>query len=136
MLIDTFKQQHQELVQLIGRMDAALACGGEAETRAVLSRLAQAIRVHLSLEDQIYPGLIRVADAKQDLGMLETARLFASNMQRITALLQDFLSKHQARFDLEQFRSSPRALVVMPSPLSSAPSDHLSPPFQPPYLLT
>lgn len=33
------------------------------------------------------------------------AKLFAANMQRISKMLQDFLSRHDAGFDLEQFRA-------------------------------
>lgn len=106
MLIATLRQQHQELVQLVGQMNAALERGEEAAVCSVLSSLSQSLRAHLALEDrEIYPGLIRAAEASGDAKMLETARLFASNMQRITESLQDFLSRHQAEFHLDRFRT-------------------------------
>ena len=106
MLIATLKQQHQGLVRLVGEMNAALERGEEAAVCSVLSSLSQALRVHLALEDrEIYPGLIRAAEASGDARMLETAKTFASNMQRITESLQEFLARHQAEFHLERFRT-------------------------------
>ena len=106
MLIATLRQQHQELVRLVGQMNAALERGEEAAVCSVLSSLSQALRTHLALEDrEIYPGLIRAAEASGDARMLETAKTFASNMQRITESLQEFLSRHQAEFHLERFRT-------------------------------
>ncbi len=106
MLIATLRQQHQELVRLVEQMNAVLERGEEGAVCKVLSSLSQALRTHLALEDrEVYPGLIRAAEASGDAKMLETARLFASNMQRITDSLQDFLSRHQAEFHLERFRT-------------------------------
>jgi regulator of sigma D len=94
------------LVRLVGQMNAALESGEEAAVCSVLSSLSQALRAHLALEDrEIYPGLIRAAEASGDAKMLETAKIFASNMQRITESLQDFLSRHQAEFHLDRFRT-------------------------------
>ncbi|MFL5349310.1 MAG: hemerythrin domain-containing protein [Hyalangium sp.] len=111
MLIDTLRKQHQELVRLSKHMDATLERGDEAGARAALSSLSQALREHLKLEDQeIYPGLIRAAQEAGDEKMLETARLFASNMQRITDSLRDFMSRHEASFHLERFQKGWRTL--------------------------
>jgi hemerythrin-like domain-containing protein len=106
LLIATLRQQHQELVRLVGQMNAALERGEEGAVCQVLTSLSLALRTHLALEDrEVYPGLIRAAEASGDAKMLETAKLFASNMQRITDSLQDFLSRHQAEFHLERFRT-------------------------------
>lgn len=106
MLIATLKQQHQELVRLVGEMNAVLERGDEAVVFAVLSSLSQFLRAHLALEDrEIYPALVRAAEASGDAKMLETARLFADNMQRITESLKDFLARHETSFHLERFRT-------------------------------
>ncbi|WP_224248406.1 hemerythrin domain-containing protein [Hyalangium gracile] len=121
MLIDTLRKQHQELIRLAGQMDDMLARGDEAGARGVLASLSQVLRAHLSLEDQeIYPGLIRAAQVSQDERMLETARTFASNMQRITESLRDFVSRHEASFHLERFRAGWGALsTVLASRIAS-----------------
>ncbi|HVG62229.1 MAG TPA: hemerythrin domain-containing protein [Hyalangium sp.] len=106
MLIATLKQQHQELVRLVGEMNVVLERGDEAAVFAVLSSLSQALRTHLALEDrEVYPALVRAAEASGDAKMLETARLFADNMQRITESLKDFLARHETSFHLERFRT-------------------------------
>lgn len=106
MLIATLKQQHQELLRLVGQMNAVLERGDEAAVFAVLSSLSQVLRAHLALEDQeIYPALVRAAEASGDAKMLETARLFADNMQRITDSLKEFLARHETSFHLERFRT-------------------------------
>jgi hemerythrin-like domain-containing protein len=111
LLTDTLRAQHQELVRLVQQMDAALEREDEAGARAVLASLGQALRTHLALEDQeIYPGLIRAAEVSNDEKMLESARLFANNMMRITEALQDFVSRHETDFHLERFRAGWRTL--------------------------
>jgi hemerythrin-like domain-containing protein len=107
MLVDTLKQQHKELILYIRQMDVLLARGDETGARAVISTLSAALRTHLALEDQhIYPALTRAAEVRQSEWMQELAKLFAANMQRITTMLQDFLSRqHEASFHLEQFRA-------------------------------
>jgi hemerythrin-like domain-containing protein len=105
-LIATLKQQHQELVRLVGEMNAVLERGDEGAVFAVLSSLGQVLRAHLVLEDrEIYPALIRAAEASGDAKMLETSRLFADNMQRITESLKDFLARHETSFHLDRFRT-------------------------------
>jgi regulator of sigma D len=105
-LIATLKQQHQELVRLVGEMNAVLARGDEGAVFAVLSSLSQVLRAHLLLEDrEIYPALVKAAEASGDAKMLETAKLFADNMQRITESLKDFLARHETSFHLERFRT-------------------------------
>jgi hypothetical protein len=106
LLIATLKQQHQELVRLVGEMNAVLERGDEAAVFALLSSLSQVLRAHLTLEDrEIYPALVRAAEASGDAKMLDTARLFADNMQRITESLKDFLARHETSFHLERFRT-------------------------------
>jgi hemerythrin len=106
LLIATLRQQHQELVRLVGEMNAVLERGEEAAVCKVLTSLSQALRIHLALEDrEVYPGLVRAAEVSGDAKMLETAKVFASNMQRITESLQEFLSRHQAEFHLDRFRT-------------------------------
>lgn len=106
MLIATLKQQHQELVRLVGQMNAVLERGDEAAVFAVLASLSQVLRAHLALEDrEVYPALVRAAEASGDAKMLETARLFADNMQRITESLKEFLARHETSFHLDRFRT-------------------------------
>lgn len=111
MLIDTLKKQHLELVRLVGQMDVMLGRGDEAGAREVLSSLGNVLRAHLALEDQeIYPGLIRAAEESRDDRMLETAKVFANNMQRITESLRDFFARHEASFHLDRFQTAWRTL--------------------------
>ena len=106
MLIATLKQQHQELVRLVGEMNAVLERGDEGAVFAVLASLSQVLRAHLALEDrEIYPALVKAAEASGDAKMLETAKLFADNMQRITESLKDFLARHETSFHLDRFRT-------------------------------
>ncbi len=106
MLIPTLRQQHQELARLVEEMNAALERGEGAAVCSVLKSLSKALLAHLKLEDQeIYPGLVRAAEASGDAKMLETAKTFASNMQRITESMQDFLTRHQTELHLDRFRT-------------------------------
>ena len=114
MLIETLKKQHQDLIRLAGEMDVMLERGDEAGARGVLSSLAQVLRTHLTLEDhEIYPGLIRAAQESKDERMLETAKMFANNMQRITESLRDFVARHEASFHLDRFQAGWRTLSTV-----------------------
>jgi hypothetical protein len=114
LLIETLKKQHMELARLAGQMDIMLERGDEAGARGVLSSLGQVLRAHLALEDkEIYPGLIRAAQESKDDRMLETAKVFASNMQRITDSLRDFLTRHETSFHLDRFQAGWRTLSIV-----------------------
>jgi regulator of sigma D len=105
-LLDTLKQQHKELVRIIGQVNAALTFGDQARVLAALSSLCQSLRSHTALEAQrLYPGLACAADTSGDFKMLETAYDFSNNMKRITESLQDFLSRHETSFHLERFHT-------------------------------
>lgn len=106
LLIDTLKQQHQELMWLIGQVGVALELGEKEGVLTALSSLCQALQAHVALEDQrLYPSLACAAETSEDSSMLETAYLFSSNMHRIIESLRDLLSRHQASFHMEQFRT-------------------------------
>jgi hypothetical protein len=114
LLIDTLKKQHQELVRLAGQLDVMLERGDEAGAHGLLSSLGQLLRDHMALEDrEIYPGLIRAAQESGDERMLETAKMFANNMQRITDSLRDFLARHETSFHLDRFQAGWRTLSIV-----------------------
>lgn len=65
MLVDTLKQQHQELILYIRQLDVLLERGDELRARAAIFTLSGVLRAHLALEDQhIYPALSRAAEAR------------------------------------------------------------------------
>ena len=81
MKIDTLKQQHRELMQLIRQVDGALELPEAAGVLTALSSLCQALRAHVALEDQkLYPELACTAETREGAKMLETAYRFFSNM--------------------------------------------------------
>ena len=45
--------------------------------------------------------------------MLETAKVFAGNMQRITDSLRDFLTRHETSFHLDRFKAGWRTLKIV-----------------------
>jgi|GEM_PF-2137982 len=105
-MIDTLKQQHQELSQLIRQLDVAVERGEQAGMLATLSQLSQTLQIHMELEHRkLYPAVACAAEARGDEKMLETAYLFFNNMHRITDALQDFMFRHEADFHLERFRT-------------------------------
>lgn len=89
-----YREQHANLLLLARQLDpmleaAALARDARA-ARALVSRLAGGLRVHLAMEDQsLYPFLLASADAN----VREHARRFRDDLGRIRSGLAEYLAR-------------------------------------------
>ena len=104
-MVETLRQQHQELLRLIKQIDATVEHGEESEMLAALSSLAEPLLDHVALEDQeLYFDLGCAAESSGDDTMLETVFRFFSDKQRIVESLKRLMSQHKADFHLERFQ--------------------------------
>lgn len=91
---DSFKSQHQDLLQVVGQMTPLLDTGklgkDANEVRNLLSRLAGKITVHLSMEDKVlYPAMLSHSDAK----VKATAQKFINEMGGIATAFTQYNDK-------------------------------------------
>jgi hypothetical protein len=104
-LIRVLSGQHRALERKVGLLNDALGRGSATEVQAMLPAFKISMVAHLKLEDSdLYPELLRTAEAVQDPQLALVARAFARTMPPISAGLIDFIQRHETRkLDLEVF---------------------------------
>ena len=93
-LTETYRKQHQELVQLVVEFSDYLnpekIRGNKAKILEMLSILTSKINIHLAMEDRaLYPRLIQSNDAQ----VAETASRFQNEMGAIKNIYGDYIAR-------------------------------------------
>lgn len=94
-----FRQQHDEILELVGELTRGLKANADAETlRGVLSNLAGKLNFHLAMEDKaLYPRILKM-DAKasamagkfmEEMGGLGEAFSNYNNKWQVSAIRSD-----------------------------------------------
>ena len=87
-LVDTFKQQHAELLQMAARLSAE---GRTDKDSALLARFKRLLLRHLEQEDHhFYPKLFEAA--KGNPRLMRAARVFTWDVEQVTAIIKEMLS--------------------------------------------
>lgn len=97
---DKFRQQHDEILEMVGELNARLKAQADAqELRGALSSLAGKLNFHLAMEDKaLYPRL-----RKMDAGTGQLAARFMDEMGGLGAAF----SAYNARWQVSAIRSDP-----------------------------
>jgi len=111
-LVQTLKAQHEAVQELTVELDEALERGDAAEATALLGKLKTALLAHLELEDQqLYPGLLQLAEAQRQDHLAQVAKMYAANMAFITGGVKRFLAQHERVTDTAAFRGEWRGIL-------------------------
>lgn len=92
-LLHTLRTQHAVLERMAGTIEAALEGESYREVSELLPRFKDALLTHLELEEQVYPALISAAEQFRAGRVMESTRMFQSNMVFIQRSLKEFLSR-------------------------------------------
>jgi hypothetical protein len=105
-LIATLRAQHAAVLTLVQQIEDSIEKGDAKQVHATLKTLGVALTTHLALEDeQLYPGLEKMAATKGSENLRTVASQFSINMGRISQSLLSFLRKYDASVsDLVVFR--------------------------------
>ncbi|MBA3457845.1 MAG: hemerythrin domain-containing protein [Deltaproteobacteria bacterium] len=104
-LIDTLHAQHDEIAQIVDRVNDATTRGDVESVAKELDALATAVLAHLEVEDsRLYPALTRAAERTQLEVPAKIARTYEHNMQTISIALKAFLEKYSHSFVLDDFK--------------------------------
>jgi hypothetical protein len=97
-IVATLQAQHQAVLKMVGKINEKVARGEVKGLNSILGELKTALLAHLELEDnQLYPSLIKAADALKNPGIAQTTRMFSGNMVQITDTLKGFLGKFEGK---------------------------------------
>lgn len=102
-IVDTFKQQHAELVDTVQQLDKLLQSGtlasNAAEARSLLAQLSGKLKVHLSMEDKnMYPKLQESADPN----VKGKAQKFIDEMGGIAQAFTDYTGRWPNAIAIQQ----------------------------------
>ena len=91
---DNFKRQHNEIVEIVGKISVELKADQLAENadlmRELLMALAGKLKMHLTMEDEaLYPNLINHTDAN----IRNTAKKFVEEMGGIKEVFARYVEK-------------------------------------------
>ncbi len=119
---DSFYKQHEELVEVVGKisgkLNAATVAAQAGEVRSLLNTLLGKLSIHLSMEDKaLYPRLQQHADAK----IRDTAKKFATEMANVAPVVQAF----GAKWSESEIKANPAAFVEETKKLFAALADRI-----------
>jgi hypothetical protein len=97
---DKFRQQHDEILALVGELTKQLKANADAESlRGVLSNLAGKLNFHLAMEDKaLYPRILKL-DAK--------ANALATRFMEEMGGLGEAFSNYNNKWQVSAIRSDP-----------------------------
>ena len=110
---DKFRQQHDEILEMVGELNARLKAQADAQDlRGALSNLAGKINFHLAMEDKaLYPRLL-----KMDAGASKLAARFMDEMGGLGAAF----AAYNAKWQVSAIRADPAGFAAATRDVFSA----------------
>ena len=102
---DKFRQQHDEILEMVGELNTKLKARGDAQDlRGALSNLAGKLNFHLAMEDKaLYPRLMKI-DA-------QASKMAGRFMEEMGGLAEVF-STYNAKWQVSAIRSDPEGFAA------------------------
>ena len=102
---DKFRQQHDEILEMVGELNTKLKARGDAQDlRGALSNLAGKLNFHLAMEDKaLYPRLMKL-DA-------QASKMAGRFMEEMGGLAEVF-STYNAKWQVSAIRSDPEGFAA------------------------
>lgn len=111
-LTDALRQQHRRIEELAAAVTAAVLEHDASRTMTQLLLFRDAVLEHLQLEDtELYPRLLDAVGARSMHGRV--VKSYATNMQRITESVKEFLGRQRAPLQLATFEREWRDVMQM-----------------------